>query len=180
MKTARFVRSVVLSLATVGMCLPQVTLAATPAPTPAIVDVALSDGGMLRGQVVDLQGSGVPGVTVFVRTQGQNVATTTTAADGKFVVLGLKGGVYQVATGRGQGVYRLWSAGTAPPVALTGAVVYTQGSVVDSNSVVYTQNGGAGAGGLKTLLANPIVIAGIVATAIAVPVALANSHPASQ
>jgi hypothetical protein len=32
---------------------------------------------------------------------------------------------------------------------------------------------------LKMLLANPIVIAGIVATAIAVPIAVVNSNPSS-
>jgi hypothetical protein len=177
MKIARFVRSVFISLATLGMCFPQVVFAATHTPAPAVVDVALSDGGVLHGRVVDLQGSGAAGVPVVVRAQDKNVASITTAADGSFSVQGLRGGVYQVAAGKGQGVYRLWSAGTAPPVAQTSAVVYTQSSMVNSDVVVYTQNGGGG--GLKMWLANPIVIAGIVATAIAVPVALANSHHAS-
>lgn len=42
--------------------------------------------------------------------------------------------------------------------------------------VTNRQSSGAG---LNQLLANPIVIASIVATAIAVPVALANSDPSS-
>ena len=175
MKTARFVRGVAISLAALGMCLPQVAFAA--APTPAVVDVALSDGGVLHGQVVNLQGAGIAGVPVSVKTKNHEVATVTTAADGTFSVQGLKGGVYQVAAAQGQGVYRLWSAGTAPPVAQTGAIVYTQNGVVDSDAVVYTQGGGGSS--LKMLLANPIVIAGVIATAIAVPVALANSHHGS-
>jgi hypothetical protein len=138
------------------------------------LDVALSDGGVLHGQVVNLQGAGMGGLPVFVKAQDRTVAAATTAADGTFSVQGLRGGVYQVSTIQGQGVYRLWSAGTAPPVAQTGAILYTQNSTVDKASVVYTQDGSGG--GLKMLLTNPIVIAGLVATAVAVPVALNQWH----
>jgi hypothetical protein len=170
MKTAKVVQWVVASWAALGLCVPQIAFAAAPAPAPAVLDVALSDGGVLHGQVVNLQGAGVAGLPVFVKAQDRNTAVATTAADGTFSVQGLRGGVYQVSTVQGQGVYRLWSAGTAPPVAQTGAVIYTQNSTVDSGSVVYTQ------GGAKMLLANPIVIAGLVATAIAVPVACNQWH----
>jgi hypothetical protein len=175
MKTAAFVRGVVVLLATVGICVPQVAFAAAPAP--AIMDVALSDGGVLHGKVVDLQGTGLASVPVAVKAQDRNVATTTTAADGTFGVQGLRGGVYQVAAAQGHGVYRLWSAGTAPPSAQNAAIVYTQNGMVDNNVVVYTHNEGGSC--LKGFLTNPIVIGAIVATAIAVPVALANSHSAS-
>jgi len=162
------------------MCLPPAAFAVEPAPAPAVVDVALSDGGMLHGQVLNLQGAGVAGVPVVVKTQDRDVAAATTAADGTFNIQGLKGGMYQVAAGQGQGVYRLWSAGTAPPVAQTSATVYSQNGTVDSNAVVYTQNCCCEGGGLKAFLTNPIVIAGIVATAIAVPLALSNQHHASH
>ncbi len=167
MKTVRFLRGAFLSLATAGMVLPQSILAAEPTPTatPMIVDIALSDGGTLQGQLVDLQGASVSGVPVAVKTQDRDVATATTTADGRFAVKGLRGGVYKVAAGEGQGVYRLWSAGTAPPAAKNGAIVYTQG--------------GGGAGSLKMLLSNPVVVAGVVATAVAVPVAVANSRSSS-
>jgi hypothetical protein len=141
------------------------------------MDVALADGGVLHGQVVDLQGSGVAGIPVAVKAQDRDAITVTTAADGTFTVQGLRGGVYQVSTVQGQGVYRLWSAGTAPPVAQTAAIIYTQNGTVDGNVVHYTQNGGGFSP--KMLLTNPIIIAGVIATAIAVPVALANSHSGS-
>jgi hypothetical protein len=161
-----------------GICVPQVAFAVEPAP--AILDVALADGGVLHGQVVNAQGAGAAGMPVYIRTQDRDVAAATTAADGSFAVQGLKGGVYQVSTLQGHGVYRLWSPGTAPPVAQNGAVLYTQSSAVDSNVVHYTQNGDGG--GLKTFLTNPLVIAGIVATAVAVPVACNQWHhtPVSQ
>ncbi len=166
MKTVRFLRGAFLSFATAGMILPTSIFAAEPAPAPApmpaVVDIALSDGGTLQGQLVDLQGSNVSGVPVTIKNQNRDVATTTTTADGRFAVKGMRGGVYQVAAGQGHGIYRFWSAGTAPPAAQNGAIVYTQGG-----------------GGPKMLLSNPIVIAGIVATAVAVPVAVANSRSSS-
>jgi hypothetical protein len=165
MKKGRFVRGLVVALATLGMCFPEVVLAATP-QLPAVVDVALADGGVLHGQVVDLQGTGVTGVPVSVKDKDRSVAAATTTADGRFSVQGLKGGVYQVAAGQGQGqgIFRLWTAKAAPPSAKNNAIVYTQL--------------GTG-GGFKMLLTNPIFIAGVVATAIAVPVALANNRPSS-
>ncbi len=181
MKITKFVRGMALTLATLGLCVPQVAFAVEPA-APAILDVALSDGGMLHGRVVSVQGTGVAGAPVFVKAQDRDVATATTAADGTFNVQGLKGGVYQVATIQGHGIYRLWSAGTAPPAAQNGAVVYTQSSVVDSKVVHYTQDGcgcGCGDGALKMLLSNPVVIAGLVATAIALPIALNQWHHTS-
>jgi hypothetical protein len=164
MKIGRLVRSAMIALATLGICLPEITLAASEPTPPAVVDIAMADGGVLQGQVVDLQGASTTGIPVSVRAQNQEIIRTTTAKDGRFTVQGLRGGVYQVAAGEGQGVYRLWTANAAPPSA-------------QRNAIVFTQNGGGG--GLKMFLTNPIVIAGIVATAIAVPVALANSNPSS-
>ncbi len=164
MKTKKIICLSMAWLAAFGMRLPQVALAVEP--TPPVEDIALAEGGVLHGKVVDLQGSGVGGVPLSVKSQNREVVRTTTNTDGSFTVNGLNDGVYQLAASDGQGVYRLWSAKKAPPVARNGAIVYTQG-------------GCGGGGGLKMLLANPIVIAGLVATAIAVPVALANSHHAS-
>jgi hypothetical protein len=166
MKMGRFVRGMMISLATLGVCLPELALAASPPTPPAVIDVAMADGGVLHGQVVDLQGRDATGLPVSVRAQNQEVLRTTTAKDGHFTVQGLRGGVYQVATGEGQGVYRLWTAKAAPPSA-------------QKNAIVFTQAAGAAGGGLKMLLTNPIVIAGAVATAVAVPVAVANSKPSS-
>jgi hypothetical protein len=167
MRMGRLIRGVMVLMATLGVCMPGIGLAASPSPEPpAVVDIAMADGGVLHGQVVDLQGGSTTGIPVTVRTQNQELVRTTTAKDGRFTVQGLRGGVYQVAAGEGQGVYRLWTAKAAPPSA-------------QQNAIVYTQAGGMGGGGLKMLLANPIVIAGVVATAVAVPVALANSNPSS-
>lgn len=167
MTRGRFIRSVAVVAATLGLCLPQVVLAgaSAPVPTPAVVDVALADGGVLHGKLVDLQNKSVASVPVSVQLQNKEVAQAKTDKDGHFSISGLKGGVYQVVAGAGRGVYRLWTGKAAPPSAQKDAIVYTQF--------------GGGGGGLAMLLANPIVVAGVVATAIAVPVAIANSQPAS-
>ena len=163
MKTVQVIRNVTVSLSLVGLCIPTVAFSAPPASEPAVVDIALADGGTLHGRVIDLQGGNVTGIPVSLQTQDRGVISATTVSDGQFSVKGLQGGVYQVAAGQGQGSYRLWSPGTAPPAAHDDAIVYTAGP----------------GGGIKMLLSNPIVIAGIVATAIAVPVALANSRSSS-
>jgi hypothetical protein len=168
MRIGKLVRCAVVSLATVGVCVPQLAFAQTTTPpAPAVVDIAMADGGTLHGQVVDLRGGSVAAMPVSVRAQNQEIARATTTSEGQFAVQGLRGGVYQVAAGEGQGVYRLWTADAAPPSAQKGAIVYTQ-------------NPGESSGTFKMLLTNPIVIAGLVATAIAVPVALANAHHSSS
>ena len=110
---------------------------------------------------------------VSVKAQDREIARATTTADGWFSVQGLHAGVYRLAANDSQGVYRFWAANTAPPSAQHSAIVYTADQA----------GGGAGTsrgGSLKMFLANPIVLAGIVATAIAVPVALAASHSGSS
>jgi len=168
MKLKTLLQWMMVTWATVGLCLPELAFSATPAPTPAVVDIELADGGVLHGQVVDLQKGGVAGVPVSLLAQDREVARTATTENGQFTIPGLRGGVYRVAAGKeAQGLFRIWSARTAPPAA-------------QKKAIVYTQNCCAGGGGtLKMLLSNPIIVAGLVATAIAVPVALACGEPAS-
>ena len=170
MRNIRLVKGVLIGLATVGLLIPAPLLAAGPAAKPVVVDVALRDGGVLLGQVVDPQGVAKADAPVSLRYEDRELVTTNAGPDGYFAVKGLRGGVHQVATQDGHGVYRLWAAGTAPPSAQDGVLL------VSGSSVTRGQQGG---GGLKTFLANPLVIAGIVATAVAVPVALHNSRSSS-
>jgi len=170
MKDIGLLNGVIIGLATVGMLIPAPLLAAGPAK-PVVVDVALRDGGVLLGQVVDPQGAAKAGAAVSVRYEDRELVTTSADPDGYFAVKGLRGGVHQVATQEGHAVYRLWAPGTAPPAAQDG-VLLVAGSDV-------TRGQWGGGGGLKTFLANPLVITGIVATAVAVPVALHNSRSSS-
>ncbi len=166
-------------LAVVGMCIPSLALADAPAaPTaPTVVDIALGDGGVLHGRVVDLKGSGLVNTGVSLKAQDREIARTATTADGWFSVQGLRAGVYRLTVNNNQSVYRFWAANTAPPSAQSNVIVYTADQ---DNTAPNGPDNGAGGGTLKTFLAHPIILAAIVATAIAVPVALACSHSHSS
>jgi hypothetical protein len=168
MKIGRHIQTVIVLLSLLGMLAPAQLLATAP-EINAVKDVALHDGGVLVGQVVDPQGAAKAGTPVTISFDGQTIASTNTGSDGYFAVKGLRGGVHQVATTEGQGAYRLWAAGTAPPAAQEGVLVVAGNDLARGQST----------GGPKALLANPLVIAGVVATAVAVPVAVVNSRPAS-
>jgi hypothetical protein len=162
-------------LAGLGTCLPNSAFAAVgTAAAPPITDVALRDGGVLVGQVVDAQGVVQANVRVSLQdTQSHEIAAVATNKEGLFAVSNVRGGVYQLVTPQGRGIYRLWAPGTAPPSAQEGALI-VNGDVVRGED-------GVPRSGLKFWLSNPLVIGAIVATAIAVPVALSQQHhhPAS-
>jgi hypothetical protein len=167
MKTRRIVNGVMVSLAAIGFLLPQPLVAGSPAPKSAVVDVALRDGGVLIGQVVNEQGAAQANVPVSLRYQDRDLAAAKTTKEGYFAFKGVRGGVYQLVAAKGHGVYRVWSPGTAPPAAQEGAMVVSDDTVV---------RGQQSCGGFRSFICNPLVIAGIVATAIAVPVAIHNSQ----
>jgi hypothetical protein len=180
MKFVRLVRGMLSSLAVLGMCSPNVSLAAGPDAKPAVADVALADGGLLRGQVVDPHtGVVAANLPVTVRMQDQIVASTRTDAAGRFAVQRLRGGVHQIIAGDSQGMYRFWSPGTAPPSAQVDAVVYLEPAAPARPNVPITYTYGGRDGGFKMLLTNPIIVGAVIATAIAVPIVLSQRHHAS-
>ena len=166
MKKARILTGALVSLATLGLCLPSAAFAAKPSPQSPAVDVALMKGGVLVGQVVNPQGTAVVDAPVLMQHQGKTLATPRTGKQGYFAMKDLRPGVYQISASKGQGVYRLWAPGTAPPTAKKGALL------VSGDGVARGQFGG---GGLKAMLANPWIVGAIVATAVAVPVAIHNA-----
>lgn len=142
---------------------------------PPVVDVALSDGGTLRGQAVDSQGIPLAETAVALSQFERQMATTTTDKTGRFTVTGLRGGTYQIVAGRSRGIYRLWAADTAPPSA--------------RDAVLVTENLGqvrGQFGGLLMLnpitgwvLAHPWWAGGLAGAAIAVPVLVNDRQPES-
>jgi hypothetical protein len=143
--------SVAATVACMGMILPPSAMAAAPArPATGGSDIALRDGGLLVGQVVDAQGVAKANAKVSVRFANHEVVSTTTDKNGVFAAKGLRGGQYDLLTEDGVSTCRLWAAGD---------VVRGQGPV--NNWVTWMK-------------AHPYITAGTVATAIAVPVVLAN------
>jgi hypothetical protein len=181
MKRSQFLRHGAAWLATCGMCLPcsvatadesasrqsQETRAATGA---AIHDIALGQGGMLVGQILDDSLQPMRGAAVQIRKNGQTTAATSTDANGVFAVAGLRGGVHQVVAGDSVQNCRLWAPGTAPPHSTT----YLR-FIPGQQDLVRGQWGPPPSSNtLAGWLTNPWVIAAVVATAIAVPVVLHN------
>jgi len=148
--------------------LPQPLLAATANSTPVVMDVALGDGGTLLGQVVDPQSTPQAQVPVILRQGEQELAVGKTDANGYFSFSGLRGGVYQVQAADGTGMCRLWAPRTAPPAAQKGVLIVAGKDVVRGDCGSCPR--------LKCMLKNPWFIAGVVATAVAVPVIIHNSE----
>src|SRR6188472_1641445 len=95
MNAKHVVRRAALTLAGTGLLAPQSLLMAAgpvgsttvPAVQAAsILDVSLTEGGSLRGQVVDSQGAALASASVKVQSAGREVAATTTNERGEFAL----------------------------------------------------------------------------------------------
>ena len=172
MSTLRVLEAAALGLACLGMLLPVECMLAAPGAAGgqpiAVTDVALADGGKLRGQIVDTQGTPQRKLPVAVAQVDREVATTTTDDAGCFAVCGLHGGAHQIVAGTAQGVYRLWAPHTAPPSARPGVLLVVDGQPVRGQD-----------GPLGYWLCHPWVLLGLAAVAVALPVAIHN-HQSSR
>lgn len=194
MKAKRFTYVVVVLFA----CVSTGTLTATAAPvglstqqsSRLIHDVALQSNGVLVGQVVDGQGQGLAGSVVSVAKQNTKIAQVRTDEQGRFQVAGLTGGVHQVSMAGQTSSCRLWAPRTAPPAAQQGLMLVEQADIVRGQCGCGTPvsgcgcgvyGRGAGGGGIAGWMANhPVLVAGGIAAAIAVPLAVDDDDsPAS-
>ena len=166
MRGTTFIQRVAACLAVLGFCIPQVALAETVQinPAAAMADVQLHEGGVLLGQVVTPENAPTVNVQVSLRSGDRELAVTMTDHEGRFEFRGLNDGVYQIVTANGQGTYRVWSQAAAPPSAQLGATVRGQHHF----------------GQFKYWMSNPWIVAGIIAAAVAIPVAIHNSKKPSS
>ncbi|NLS96510.1 MAG: hypothetical protein GXX96_30600 [Planctomycetaceae bacterium] len=146
------------------------TASATP-PSPAVTvaavsDVALSADGLLRGQLLSPQGRGLAGVQIAAFSGNRSLGSATTDADGRFAIAGLKGGVVTLVAGQTQTVVRVWTPKGAPAAAKSSVLL------VDGQPQALGQSWR----GFKKVITNPWVIAGVVAAAVAIPVAIHNAN----
>ena len=178
MKSAGIFKGMVMCLAALGVCLSGAAFAAPPAAKPVVHDVELASGGSLEGQLVDAQGVSKAGVEVTLLLDQRPLGVASTDAQGRFAFRGVRGGVYQMKAANGTGSYRLWAPGTAPKGTSSVALVTAGDSVVRGQGYGpghYYQHHPSAFGHAKVLLANPWVVSGIVATAVAVPVGIHNA-----
>jgi len=179
---AKLFQRAVVFLAVLGICTPQMALAATTPSVPAPTNVQLREGGVLLGQVVTPEHVAVANTTVSLRSQAGEAVAGKTDKNGYFAFRGLRSGVYRVAAAKGQRDVRVWSPSLAPPVAESGIMI------VAGTDALRAQCGPSGAcgtggpcgpcgggGGLMGFLTSPLGLGLIVATAVAVPVAIHNS-----
>jgi hypothetical protein len=157
------------ALASVAMVMPTASFAVTTEPSFQAADVALRPGGMLVGQVVDQQGVAKANAPVSVQYGNHEVVRTTTDAHGVFAAKGLRGGQYQLVTQDGMTVCRLWAPETAPPVAEPAALVVSGGDAVRGQ-----WGGGPMHNWVGGVQSHPDITAGVIAAAIAIPLALAD------
>lgn len=101
--------------------LPGLSSSASAADQPVRVpvrNVELTAKGQVVGVLIDAQKQPLVGKTLAVHTKA-GVAKTLTDAKGRFTLTSPKGGPCKIVVDERAYVCRLWTAGTAPPQALT-------------------------------------------------------------
>lgn len=135
-------------------------------PPARIADVRLDAEGRLMGLLID--GDGVPlGRRELVLQKLQPKAAPVpvkTDAAGRFTSGRLSGGLYEVRLDRRGQVVRLWEKQAAPPKALPALLVIAEDTTVRGQRRVG-----------EVLSSDTIVIGGLVAAAIAIPLAVSGS-----
>lgn len=173
MKTSKIFRAAIVAMTCLGVCIPHPSVAAAVVVDGIQINQQIEDlslqNGLMVGGLVDKAGRGVSDAPVVIAQQGKPVATLRTDAEGRFSAAGLKPGIYQVVSHGALNNYRVWEDGKAPANAKRGVIHQVDPEVAR----------GASTGGLIGFLTNPLVIVGIVAAAIAIPIALDDDDDAS-
>ncbi len=146
---------------------------AAQASRPLAVDVALHDEGLLVGQVVGATGKPSADAKVRLTLADGRKAETKTNADGGFAFKNVRG-VARLESDTTMMLVRGWSDGTAPPSAAPAVLLVEGGELARGQYY-------AGPAAMNTvdhsrrLFANPLFVAGVIGTAVALPVAIHNS-----
>ncbi len=134
-----------------------------------VLDIGMKQDGVFTGRVVDHTGAPAREAEVVVRQGEKVVATVKTDDQGTFAVSGLRGGLYDVSSGKTSGQYRVWTESAAPSAANETALL-----VLGENGT----RGQFGALGGGTLL----IVAGVIASVIisAITLSQVNDIPKSN
>ena len=173
MRRSQSLSALLVWFAIAGPCVPPIASAAPPqSPFLPVTDVVLRAGGVVLGQIVQPTGAPAANLPVSLVRDGKRLAPASTNATGYFAFSGLKMGTYQIVTPTDVGTYRVWTAETAPPGAQPGILIVNGQGTVRGQYDARTYAG---------MIGKPLLLGGLVAAAIAVPVAVANANrtPAS-
>lgn len=142
------------------------TSQASAMPLARIADVRLDGEGRLLGLLVD--GDGVPmgrrELTLRKLQPKTAPVVVQTDAAGRFTSERLSGGLYEIRLDRRGQVVRLWEKQAAPPKALPALLVVAEDATVRGQRRVG-----------EVLNSETLVLGGLVAAAIAIPLAVSGS-----
>ena len=150
----------------------------TKSPVATAADLALTARGLLPGQVVDAQGKPMPGAEVRLIDAQGNAVVARTNNRGQFAYQDVPRGVYHLQAGEHVRVTRVWPRTVAPPSAQQSVLLVGESQAIrgqycpPSKMDTFVRHS-------KRVLTNPLAVAGIVATAVAIPVAVHNSDDGS-
>jgi hypothetical protein len=114
---------------------PLKTTTAGPASSSRMIDIALDSDRTLRGRFVDVAGKPIDGAVVSLRQSEKVVASTTTRADGTFLIERVPVGAYRLTCGSASGPVRCWTSEAAPPHAMADGITF-QDNVVRGQAMV--------------------------------------------
>lgn len=139
----------------------------------APIDVELREGGVLLGQFVSATGEPVVGKEVCLQLADGREAKMLTGDKGAFAFRGVSGAA-RLTGPDCVALTRCWSPGSAPPGASDSVLL------IENQQVTRAQRyAGNAANGFvqrsKRLMANPLFVTGLIATSVAVPVAIHNA-----
>ncbi len=165
MKMFNWLKGAAVTLAALGTMLPAPQLQAAEAKAPlkiertnaTVLDITMTAEGVFAGRVVDHTGTPVAGAEVVISQGNQHVAKAICDERGAFAVSGLRGGVYEVASGKTTGSFRIWTESAAPESAKEQALV------------ILGQNGTRGAiGGMGggAILLGAALVASVIISAV--------------
>lgn len=129
-----------------------------------VLDVALSPHGTLSGQIVDSAGLPLANQPILAARVNEQPLEVTSNEQGRFSIVGMRGGLYQLSAGGAAVACRCWLAGTAPPAAGTQVLLVAEEDIQRGQRPI------------ADLIAGPVLIGLIIAAAIAIPIAVHNSQ----
>lgn len=138
-----------------------------PVPTtqPALNDIALQRGNVLRGVIVNEDGTRCPQGNLTISYKGKRVTTFTSDNHGVFEITLPHGGIYHLVSSQGSTWLRVWQPKTAPPHAANRALL------VQATNIHRGQWSPANA-----LFSHPHIVLGVAALLVAVPVLMHNNR----
>jgi hypothetical protein len=127
-------------------------------------DVQLDETGVLNGQLIDITGQPIANKVIEIRHRNKVVARSTTDVDGEFHLDVGKTGAYLIDVGGMLISCRCWTPAAAPPVATDDLVLLAPEKTI------------RGQRPFADIITNPLFIGAVIATAVAIPIAVSNSN----